>query len=161
MSYISVIFIPCSHDRGLCGFGQVGGAVVFPTTTVSALCETLVVDNSLSIFRVVVDAQENKSRIVAPRVNTVLQGLCGDSKVTRSFSIAGIGTKKYTKGVPLINSTRAMAQATNGVNAASAVAADPKLESMRAVMKSLENGKGVDAFIVPSEDPHMVRVVFF
>jgi hypothetical protein len=89
----------------------------------------------------------------------VLQNICG-SYNSGAVSIAGIGTKKYTKRVHLINSTRTMAQATNGVNAASAVAADPKLESMRAIMKNLENGKGVDAFIVPSEDPHMVCVCY-
>jgi hypothetical protein len=123
-----------------------------------ALCATLVVDNSSSIVCIVLVLQD-KSQSVAPQFNTVLQNICG-SYNSGAVSIAGIGTKKYTKRVHLINSTRTMAQATNGVNAASAVAADPKLESMRAIMKNLENGKGVDAFIVPSEDPHMVCVCY-
>ncbi len=34
--------------------------------------------------------------------------------------------------------------------------ADPKVASMRAAMAAADGGRGVQAFIVPSEDPHMV-----
>lgn len=99
---------------------------------------------------------QERSHIVVPQVNSVLQVVCG-SQNTGAVSLSGIG-KKYTKRVSNSNSTRTMAHAANGVNAASAVAADPKLQSMRTIMKNVENG--VDAFIVPSEDPHMVCVYY-
>lgn len=40
---------------------------------------------------------------------------------------------------------------------AKAPAAADKLALMRAAMASADGGRGVHAFIVPSEDPHMVR----
>lgn len=36
------------------------------------------------------------------------------------------------------------------------VAVDPKLEKLRSLMATANNGKPIDALIVPSEDPHMV-----
>lgn len=44
------------------------------------------------------------------------------------------------------------APATEG---ASAAAVDPKLAKLREFMAAADGG--VDAFIIPSEDPHMVR----
>lgn len=38
-----------------------------------------------------------------------------------------------------------------------AAAADPKLEALRREMAKADDGRGVTAFIIPSEDPHMVR----
>lgn len=38
----------------------------------------------------------------------------------------------------------------------SSAAVDPKLEALRHQMASAEGGAGVDAYIIPSEDPHMV-----
>ena len=35
-------------------------------------------------------------------------------------------------------------------------AVDPKLEALRHHMAAAEGGAGVDAYIIPSEDPHMV-----
>jgi len=99
---------------------------------------------------------QDRSQIVVPRVSSVLQGFCGRQS-TGIVPISGIG-KGGNQRVCVVNATRTMAQAANGVNAASAVAVDAKLQSMRTIMKNLENGKGVDAFIVPSEDPHMVCV---
>jgi hypothetical protein len=42
--------------------------------------------------------------------------------------------------------------------AASTVVADPcpRLSAVRAAMRLADGGAGVDAFIVPTEDPHMV-----
>ena len=33
----------------------------------------------------------------------------------------------------------------------------PRLSAVRAAMRLADGGVGVDAFIVPTEDPHMVR----
>ncbi len=34
---------------------------------------------------------------------------------------------------------------------------DPKLVALRQQMAAAEGGKGVDVYIIPTEDPHMVR----
>jgi hypothetical protein len=36
-------------------------------------------------------------------------------------------------------------------------ATDPKLTALREAMSAANGGQGVHAYIVPSEDPHMVR----
>jgi len=39
----------------------------------------------------------------------------------------------------------------------SAAAPDPRLSALRAAMAAADGGAGVDAYIIPTEDPHMVR----
>ena len=43
-----------------------------------------------------------------------------------------------------------------GTGGAKGKATDPKLEALRKQMAAAEDGAGVDAYIIPSEDPHMV-----
>jgi hypothetical protein len=50
----------------------------------------------------------------------------------------------------------AAAQQADAPPAAPAPAKDEKLNRMREAMAKADGGKGVHAFIVPSEDPHMV-----
>jgi Xaa-Pro aminopeptidase len=40
-------------------------------------------------------------------------------------------------------------------NGAAAAAADPRLARLREAMVKADGGKGVAAYIVPTEDPHM------
>lgn len=49
-----------------------------------------------------------------------------------------------------------MSQAVEAPVAAPAVV-DVKLDKIRSLMATADNGKPVHAIIVPSEDPHMVR----
>ena len=44
-----------------------------------------------------------------------------------------------------------------GTGGAKSGAVDPKLVALRQQMATCEGGKGVDVYIVPTEDPHMVR----
>jgi hypothetical protein len=48
-----------------------------------------------------------------------------------------------------------MASDTNGNGAAPAI--DERVEALRAEMRVADGGQGIDAYIIPSEDPHMVR----
>lgn len=54
--------------------------------------------------------------------------------------------------------TQVAAMAAAGGAPAAAAAVDPKLVAMREALARADGGKGVQAFIVPSEDPHMVRM---
>ena len=44
-----------------------------------------------------------------------------------------------------------------GTGGASSGPADPKLVALRQQMAAADGGKGVDVYVVPTEDPHMVR----
>ncbi len=44
-----------------------------------------------------------------------------------------------------------------GTGGASSGPADPKLVALRQAMADADGGKGVDVYVVPTEDPHMVR----
>jgi hypothetical protein len=48
-----------------------------------------------------------------------------------------------------------MASVSNGNGAAAAK--DERVEALREQMRFADGGRGVDAYIIPSEDPHMVR----
>lgn len=39
--------------------------------------------------------------------------------------------------------------------------ADPKVAALREAMAGADEGNGVHAYIIPSEDPHMVRCCVF
>ena len=43
-----------------------------------------------------------------------------------------------------------------GTGGASNGAADPKLAALRQQMAAADGGKGVDVYVIPTEDPHMV-----
>jgi len=43
-----------------------------------------------------------------------------------------------------------------GTGGASSGPADPKLVALRQAMAAADGGKGVDVYVVPTEDPHMV-----
>lgn len=40
---------------------------------------------------------------------------------------------------------------------AAAVATDPKVARLRELLTTADDAKPIDAFIIPTEDPHMVR----
>ena len=44
-----------------------------------------------------------------------------------------------------------------GTGGAKSGAVDPKLVALRQQMAYAEDGKGIDVYIIPTEDPHMVR----
>ena len=44
-----------------------------------------------------------------------------------------------------------------GTGGASSGPTDPKLVALRQAMAGADGGKGVDVYVVPTEDPHMVR----
>lgn len=52
----------------------------------------------------------------------------------------------------------AMATVTNGAVSAPVEAVDERLQKLRKEMASADGGRGVDAYIIPTEDPHMVRI---
>lgn len=46
-----------------------------------------------------------------------------------------------------------------GPASAAPAAVDPKLAALREAMAQADGGRGISAFIIPSEDPHMVRLL--
>lgn len=65
------------------------------------------------------------------------------ASVTRQSSVVGVSDGGPVKARP---SKKSIAPAR----------ADVKLENLRALMATADGGKGVDAFIVPTDDPHQV-----
>lgn len=52
---------------------------------------------------------------------------------------------------------RAMGAIEANGNGAGIAGKDLKVEALREQMRAADGGRGVDAYIIPSEDPHMVR----
>ena len=45
-----------------------------------------------------------------------------------------------------------------GTGGASSGPTDPKLVALRQQMAAADGGKGVDVYVIPTEDPHMVTI---
>ena len=84
--------------------------------------------------------------------------------MTKVFGACMLQTVKEPSGrnlQPFVNRAAATSRqrrtltAMAGANGSAAT--DPKLTALREAMSAANGGQGVQAYIVPSEDPHMVR----
>lgn len=110
--------------------------------------------------------EEHQPHILLNTHTSCTQHLCYATQLqgpVPAFSAAAVSNSNSNSKRLLPTTTRTMAS-TNG-NAATAAkagpsngsgaAVDPRLVRLRAAMSSAAGGKGVAAYIVPTEDPHM------